>query len=518
MTNMHSNLKPLVIIFIVLCLVAAVNIWRKVAYLGYTFVPNQHETAWLIESKIEFDALEHTPITVQFSIPEIPNGYKIMQESIASAGYGFEKRINNMHQNAIWTRNSANGKQVIYYRFKVYDLETAMKIKAAAEPPTPPAPIWGESEEYAATQIMKYIKERTASTHDICQQLSNILNSKEISKEIAIIIKPYTDEEEKINIIQNLLAMEKIPSRQVWGLDLINDANRIKARRLLQIYDNGYWLIFDPHGETKTTGHTILLTNNEESLLSVMGGKNSQVSFSVMKEIINSNNLLSERAKVTDLHDTFRFSLYNLPLESQNAFHLLMIIPLGILIVVVIRNIIGISTLGTFMPILIGMAFLQTGITTGLFYFCIIIAIGLLIRGYLSKLNLLLVPRIGAVVVVVIIIMQALTVLSYQLGFQSATAITYFPIIILAWTIERVSIKWEEDGPHNALKETFASLVTGLLTYFVLSNNYIRHIMYSFNEFNIIILGLILLIGTYTGYRLSELHRFNPLVSRDENL
>ena len=81
----------------------------------------------------------------------------------------------------------------------------------------------------------------------------------------------------------------------------------------------------------------------------------------------------------------------------------------------------------------------------------------------------------------------------------------------MAWIIERASITWEEDGPANAGREVFFSLLVAVITYFIVSSEYIRHIMFAFNELNLVILFIVMLLGTYTGYRLTELKRFSPL-------
>ena len=55
-------------------------------------------------------------------------------------------------------------------------------------------------------------------------------------------------------------------------------------------------------------------------------------------------------------------------------------------------------------------------------------------------------------------------------------------------------------------------MAVGFITYVVVSSDYIRHIMFAFNEWNLVILFIVMLLGTYTGYRLTELKRFSPLV------
>ena len=85
----------------------------------------------------------------------------------------------------------------------------------------------------------------------------------------------------------------------------------------------------------------------------------------------------------------------------------------------------------------------------------------------------------------------------------------------MAWIIERASITWEEDGAVNACEEIINSLIAALITYFVINNEIIRHVMYAFNELNLVILFIVMLLGTYTGYRLTELRRFSPIAERD---
>ena len=100
------------------------------------------------------------------------------------------------------------------------------------------------------------------------------------------------------------------------------------------------------------------------------------------------------------------------------------------------------------------------------------------------------------------------------LNFPEFVDATFFPIIIIAWTIERASTTWEEDGATNTLKQLVASTCAAAICYFILSSAYLQYVLYTFAELNLIILGVILLLGTYTGYRFTELMRFQPLVKK----
>ena len=217
---------------------------------------------------------------------------------------------------------------------------------------------------------------------------------------------------------------------------------------------------------------------------------------------------MGQRSEEVDLLD---FSIYALPVEQQGIFKGLLLIPVAALVVVFMRILVGVRTSGTFMPVLIALAFIQTTLIVGLLIFLGLVGVGLWIRSYLSHLNLLLVSRVAAVIIVVILLMAVLAVISYKLGLDQALTVTFFPTVIVAWTIERMSILWEEEGGHEVLIQGGGSLIVAVLAYLAMSTPIVEHLTFNFPELMLSLLGIILLLGKYTGFRLSELHRFRDL-------
>jgi len=205
------------------------------------------------------------------------------------------------------------------------------------------------------------------------------------------------------------------------------------------------------------------------------------------------------------------FSIYALPVEEQNAFKTILLVPIGTLVVALFRVLIGIKTSGTFMPILIALAFIQTTLLWGLILFIAVVGAGLYIRFHLARLNLLMIGRISSVVTVVILLMSGISILSYKLGLHQILTITFFPMIILSWTIERMSILWEEEGPQEVALQGGGSLLVASTAYLFMSNPLVEHLTFNFPELLLVQLAAILLIGQYTGYRLTELRRFRAL-------
>ena len=86
--------------------------------------------------------------------------------------------------------------------------------------------------------------------------------------------------------------------------------------------------------------------------------------------------------------------------------------------------------------------------------------------------------------------------------------VTVFPMVVLAWTIERMSMLWDEDGPGEALVQAGGSLAAAVLAYLVMRVHVVDYWAQYFPELLLLLLAGIILIGRYTGYRLSELVRF----------
>lgn len=81
-------------------------------------------------------------------------------------------------------------------------------------------------------------------------------------------------------------------------------------------------------------------------------------------------------------------------------------------------------------------------------------------------------------------------------------------------TIERMSITWEENGAQTALLQGFGSLIVASLGYLLMTNEHLTYLMFVFPELLLVILGICLWMGRYTGYRLNELFRFREMISK----
>ena len=490
---------------------AGYSMYHKVKHWGFSFSNKKIANVWTVEAHISFEPTGEN-IRVFMAIPTAGKEFKILAEDIIANEYKVTRAENGTNKIALYARPKEEI-QNIYYRVMLYDNKYSKGKNHAPAPETPNQPVFDEQTMLNAREIIK-IASRTEGGDEV-QQIINTLNKTPADPAVLTFLPVKKKTNDLVEAIKSLLALKGIPSRVVRGVTLEENRQSLAPDLMIEAYTRGRWMMYDINtGKKGVPSSFAIFQRGGESLLDVEGGKNSSVRFSVIKSVNSSFAMASHRANSVSDSSWFEYSIYNLPLMEQNVLKWLMIFPLAILIVVLMRNVVGLKTMGTFTPMLLSMALVKTGFWQGLACFTVIVGLGLLIRAWLSRLNLLLVPRISSVVIFVILIMQILMITGYRFSIDIASSAVFFPIIIMAWIIERASITWEEDGPVNAGKEIFFSLIVAIVTYFVIVSEYIRHIMFAFNELNLVILFIVMLLGTYTGYRLTELKRFSPIVRK----
>ncbi|MGR5351078.1 inactive transglutaminase family protein [Vibrio sp. DNB22_19_2] len=488
---------------IILLVVAgiALSVFRHDNY-GVPWTPGETRQVWDVEARIEFNA-NGGEVKASLAAPHTQKGYTLIGESASSPGYGVSYVDSDSGRRAEWSIRQASGPQTIYYKAQFL---VDPQAKVTPQPPTSDIipPTLSAPQQAAANALIERAMSRSADNVTFARELIKILNDPD-SQNAALILNDFN----RTDALSKLLLTAGVQSKIVGVIELEDGRRRQAIQPMVQVWSGSEWVLFSPNSEQAASQPNLLVWDESNvSLLDLVGGKNSQVHFSMIKQEVTPQQATNNKVEADGL---LNLSIHSLPLEEQAMFKTIMLIPIGALIVVFLRVIIGLKTSGTFMPVLIAVAFVQTQLITGIVGFLLIVGTGLIIRSYLSRLNLLLVARISAVIITVIMIISVFTVVAFKIGLTEGLTITFFPMIILSWTIERMSILWEEEGAKEVAMQGGGSLLTAVLVYLAMTNPYIQHLTFNFIGLQLIVLAGILLLGTYTGYRLTELRRFKPL-------
>jgi hypothetical protein len=201
-----------------------------------------------------------------------------------------------------------------------------------------------------------------------------------------------------------------------------------------------------------------------------------------------------------------------LPPEEQRLAKFLLLLPVAALIVCVFRNVIGIVTFGTFAPALLGLAFRDVASLPGILVFLLILLVGWLMRRVLNRYHLLQVPRIALLLTLVVTVLLVVIVLANHFSMRATRYISLFPMIILTGMIERFWTLEEEDGTVASFKRLLTTLGVSAVLALILSIPALSRQLFRYPETLGLVMAALLLIGRYTGYRLSELFRFRDFL------
>jgi hypothetical protein len=210
------------------------------------------------------------------------------------------------------------------------------------------------------------------------------------------------------------------------------------------------------------------------------------------------------------------YSLDTLPPAEHSLVRFLLLLPVAALLVCVFRNLIGLNSFGTFAPALIGLAFRELYDSwRGILVFISIVLIGWGMRRLLDRYHLLQVPRKAFVLSLVVILLIVSIVAANSNGMEASRYITLFPMVILTGMIERFWTLEVEDGVASSFKTLLTTLLMAGTISVVASLEAVVTHMFRYPVTLGLIMAAQLLIGRYTGYRLSELYRFRDFVNAE---
>ncbi len=482
----------------------------KVEWLGFPLLPGARSAYWDIELTVGFTGIGK-PAKATLFVPRTTRRFAVLNENFISRGYGLSTATVAANRQAIWTIRKAEGQQVLYYRAVVQKLEETETDLNISEPRLAESTPLEGPDLAAAEALIADVRAQSADLDSMVTQLIKRFAQSQSDPNVASLLGTRTEPTDKIDTIIRVLRLANAPARSVHGVRL--DAQRRHAEVIpwLQVFNDGKWNAYNPlSGSPGLPNDYLILWRGDEEMLRIKGADNVHYEITVRPSETESMEAARNLGKAMNPH-LLEFSLLSLPIQTQAVYQVLVTVPVGALLLVCMRNLVGVKTFGTFMPVLVALAFRETRLLWGVILFTVIVALGLIIRFYLERLKLLLVPRLAAVLIIVIILMAALSILSHRLDLDPGLSVALFPMVILTMTIERMSIVWEERGSIEALHQGIGSLAVAAVAYLLMSNSYVEHLLFVFPELLLCILAITLLIGKYSGYRLAELRRFQIL-------
>lgn len=198
---------------------------------------------------------------------------------------------------------------------------------------------------------------------------------------------------------------------------------------------------------------------------------------------------------------------------SANTIVLLLLLPLIATLVSVLHYIFGFSGYGIFMPTMIAVTFVATGIAGGLMLFALILIISLLSNLFLRKLKIHFWPARSINLMFISLATFGLMIISSFVKLIDIKNISIFPILFMIMLAEEFVRTQLIKSKGEAQKLTIGTLILSIIGAITMNIKWVQE-MVLLNPEIIVILVLVinLWVGNYTGIRVLEVKRFKKAI------
>jgi hypothetical protein len=503
--------RPAVVLALALLLLAVGLLAYRIVWLGYPVLPTAPGRTWqlLIDAHVKGGDRE---TTLALALPYEQAGRMLVEERITSGTLNFNLLREEPNRIGVWSGPIGPGEEEVNYRAII--LIRPGRISRTLPPPSEKFPAQMEKEERALAEHLARNWRRLAPMGRIGAAVAATGGEWGQPSPKDQDVQKWRTVQERHGRIVALLALLKasgLPSRAVEGFRLIEG---IKTRPLtwVEVWTGQRWESLTPEtGEIERNPAALLpLATGGSPAAHVSGGELAEIRWILNREVVSQWRVHSERIQRSNRF-LDRWSLFRLPPEFQQTFRILLLVPIGALIIGLLRNLVGFPTFGIFMPVLLALAFRSTGLVYGLGIFAGVLFVGYAVRRGLDKLRLLLVPRMSVILTLVIACFTLLALVGNKIGLRQLMAVGLLPFVILTMVIERFFVLVEEAGVREGLQTAAGSAAVSIIAYEIISWEPLQLTFFVYPELLAAVAAVQIFLGRYTGYRLSELFRFRSL-------
>ncbi len=495
----------------------------KTLVLHLPVLPSDVENLWRVELEIDARGSGERG-SIRAALPDSDAQQEIFDERQTNDRLVFTIRTDKDQRTGIWSG-----------RFDgLHNLSHGFRVQLADEPLPMPTQLQKEPPKEIAEQFLRSSGRFPADAPEVRELLASVAppSTTDPLGQMRGLLAYVTDEigtastgsddalltlaagegsqQGKARLLIALLRASGHPARLAAGLRLRPD-KETKEAVWVEAWVGGSWIALSP-----TLGFfgarppdLLLLRTGSATLVEATGLDAMSYRYRVLRESLRASEVASFMVPTNPL--LAAVSLYRLPVGSQAALRILLVFPIGALIIALWRNIVGVRTFGTFMPLLISLALRELPLALGLGLVASVIVLGIFSRLVIERLQLLLVPRLGVLLCIVVLAITLHSLLGRSYEVKDLFASVLFPVVILTMLIERFTITTAEEGLPAALRRMATSTVVAMCVYPIFRIAALEHLMFGFPELVISVMGLLVWIGGYTGYRAAELWRFRAL-------
>lgn len=493
----------------------------KVRALGYALEDTLPVREYEVTYVIGIDG-RGSEVRVRSFLPSSDAHQVVREERDTSTGLHLTQAMEGANRVATWIGDRVPDGAQIRHGFKVLPHRVAYSVPAdlpvpQAYPPSIAAALRPEPEiQVDAPEIAATLARIGAAEGPVMQRLTRIYEATAALQPRAF--RGTTDAltalrlgeascNGKSRLFVALARKAGVPARLVGGL-ILTPGSKKTSHQWVEAWVAGHWVPFCPTNRhfAELPEDYLTLYFGDEPLFRHTSDVNFDWRFETRSTLIPSP---AAKASSTALDVWGLFDRLQLPFALLRT---ILMLPVGALVVVLFRNVVGMPTFGTFLPALLAASAGETGAGWGVVAVLVVVAVVAAVRWILQELELLHSPTLAILLAAVVFTLLATTFAAERLGLAPLTRVTLFPIAVLAICAERFYLSLTEHGPRAAGKELAGTLAVMLACYVVMNSLALQVLLIAFPEAIFLVIAADIYLGRWVGMRLSEYRRFRGLL------
>lgn len=498
-------------------------IFYKVEVLGYTMAKLRPEKGYFVRLVMEVGASSQD-VSIDMPLPIDNDRQRITQEKQNAGGLQYSI---NRNREARWFGRNLDGTYRITYSFfaKTDAKEYAVLPGLGIRSNYPPAMrIYLESSERIQArdpEIVSKARELMPEGMPLADALKNTFeyvykglkyeNVRGPTDAVSALRLGEASCNGKNRLLVALLRARGIPARVCKGLILQNTQKRT-SHAWTEVLVGDKWVPFCP-----TSGSYARIPENYLEL-----GKDDRPLFTHSKHIqfdwqwiVQPQENHKDQAAWSNISNPLNIINYWVRMKDVHVplrlIMLILLVPIAGTVICIFRNIFGLVGFGTFMPALIAVAFQETGFFLGSLFFLLMLIMASAFNTCLVRFRLLHIPRLTIVLTFVVIGLVVISIICVNSGLLRGATVTLFPIAILTLTTERFTQTILEDSWKEAAKRLLITYLTASACFLMIGASSLQLLVLAFPELLLLNIAINLLIGSWSGLRISEYFRFRAL-------
>ena len=311
----------------------------------------------------------------------------------------------------------------------------------------------------------------------------------------------------KARLFVALARLNSLPSRLVGGL-VMTEGTKKTSHQWVEVFIGDQWVPFDPTNDhfAAIPAHYLQLYVGDHYLFRHSANIGFDYAFTIRPDQV-SPSLYPQIAEARGQSGLSPL-LAALDLDPTIA-QMFLLLPLCGLVIAFLRNVVGITSFGIFMPMLVACLCLYTGLLTGIAAFTFIVLVAFAFHVILRRLKLLKIPRLAATLTLSNLVSLGVFWYLDSAGQFHFSVMSLLPIVVVCFIADRLHDLTEDRDWQGAITLTLGTLASIVTCYGVLESAMLASLFGLYPESYLLVLAALVVIGGWTGVRLSELFRFD---------